>query len=61
MISHDVAFLKLEQKFNSAMEKIAELTSRNEELEHVNIQLQEETETVGKTNISKAIHAGFNA
>ena len=53
VISPDVAFLKLEQKFNSAMFKIAELSSVNEELEHVNVQLQEETETVGEKEFNK--------
>ena len=48
IISPDVAFVKLEQKFNAAMSRIAELSTTNEELEHVNIQLQEETETVGE-------------
>lgn len=48
ILSHDVAFLKLEQKFNAAMGQIAALASEKEELEHVNIQLQEETETVGE-------------
>ena len=48
VISHDVAFLKLEQKFNQAMERVASLATEKDYLEHLNVQLQEETETVGK-------------
>ena len=48
IISKDVAFLKIEQKFNEAMEKIAGLTSEKEQLEHIIVRLQEETDTVGE-------------
>ena len=48
VISNDVAFVKLEQKFKRAMDQIADLSSEKERLEHVNVQLQEETDTVGK-------------
>ncbi len=47
-ISSDVAFVKLEQKFSQAMDKIATLVTEKEYLEHLNVQLQEETETVGE-------------
>ena len=47
-LSKDVALLKVEAKFNEAMEKIATLTSEKEQLEHIVIRLQEETDTVGK-------------
>ena len=48
MLSRDVASMKLEQKFFDAMNRIAELLAEKEQLEHLTIQLQEETETVGK-------------
>lgn len=48
VISRDVALIKLEQKFKDAMNQIADLSAEKEQLEHVNVQLQEETETVGK-------------
>lgn len=47
-MSQDVALLKLEQKFKQAMSRIAELVSEKEHLEHVIVQLQEETDTVGE-------------
>ena len=40
--------LQVEQKFNEAMEKIAVLTSEKEQLEHIIIRLQDETDTVGE-------------
>ncbi|TRY62639.1 hypothetical protein TCAL_00468 [Tigriopus californicus] len=48
VISRDVALIKLEQKFKDAMNQIADLSAEKEQLEHVNVQLQEETETVGE-------------
>ena len=48
VLTPDVAFVKLEQKYSEAMQKIAELTSQKDDLEHLTVQLQEETETVGK-------------
>ena len=42
-----VALLKLEQKFKDAMAKCADLSFEKERLEHLVVQLQEETETVG--------------
>ena len=48
VIGHDVAFIKMEQKLKEAMNRIAELTNEKENLEHLNIQLQEETDTVGE-------------
>lgn len=50
-LSRDVAVVKLEQKFKAAMDQIANLSAENEHLEHLNIQLQEETETVGKKHL----------
>ena len=47
-ISRDVAFVKLEQKFSQAMDRIASLSTERDQLEHLNVQLQEETETVGE-------------
>ena len=57
-LSRDVAVVKLEQKFKDAMDQIANLSAENEHLEHLNIQLQEETETVGKTNALKSVPTG---
>ena len=48
VIGHDVAYIKMEQKLKEAMNRIAELTNEKENLEHLNIQLQEETDTVGE-------------
>ena len=48
VLSPDVAFVKLEQKFNQAMERLATMATEKEQLEHLNVQLQEETETVGE-------------
>ena len=49
VIGHDVAYVKMEHKLKDAMNRIAELMNEKESLEHVNIQLQEETETVGES------------
>ena len=49
VIGHDVAYIKMEQKLKDAMNRIAELMNEKESLEHLNIQLQEETETVGES------------
>jgi len=56
ILSREVAFVKLEQKFNQAMGKVASLSAEKEHLEHLNVQLQQETETVGKFifSVSKA-------
>lgn len=42
-LSRDVALLKLEQKFNHAMQRIAELTSEKDNLEHLVTRLTDET------------------
>ncbi|XP_032682867.1 golgin subfamily A member 2-like [Odontomachus brunneus] len=39
---------KLEKKFKEAMEKVAELTDEKQKLEHLVLQLQGETETIGE-------------
>lgn len=39
---------KLEKRFKEAMEKVAELTDEKQKLEHLVLQLQGETETIGK-------------
>ncbi|XP_040583435.1 uncharacterized protein [Lepeophtheirus salmonis] len=44
----DVAHFKLQQKFHDAMKKIADLMNEKDYLEHIVVQLQEETETVGE-------------
>ena len=43
-----IAILKLEQKFKDAMAKCADLSFEKERLEHIVVQLQEETDTVGE-------------
>ena len=47
-LSAEVALLKLEQKFRRAMQDNVELSSEKEQLEHLVVQLQEETDTIGK-------------
>ena len=49
VISHDVAFVKLEQKYYEAMNRVATLSEEKEDLEHLTVQLQVETETVGES------------
>lgn len=39
---------KLEKRFKETMEKVAELTDEKQRLEHLVLQLQGETETIGK-------------
>lgn len=41
------AFEKLENRFKETMEKLAELTDEKQRLEHLVLQLQGETETIG--------------
>jgi hypothetical protein len=48
LLTPDVAAIKLESKFRQAMDRIAELAAEKERLEHVNVQLQVETEAVGE-------------
>ena len=50
--------MKLEQKFKEAMAKCADLTFEKERLEHIVVQLQEETDTVGQCDVS-ILHAQF--
>jgi len=40
--------VKLEKRFKETMEKVAELTDEKQRLEHLVLQLQGETETIGK-------------
>ena len=47
-LSPEVALLKLQQKFKKAMQDNVELSTEKEQLEHLVIQLQEETETIGE-------------
>lgn len=39
---------KLEKRFKETMEQVAELTDEKQKLEHLVLQLQGETETIGK-------------
>ena len=52
-LSAEVALLKLEQKFRRAMQDNVELSSEKEQLEHLVVQLQEETDTIGKHTLTK--------
>ena len=47
-IPKEVAMMKVEQKFSQAMQKIAELSAEKEQLEHLIVRLQDETDTVGE-------------
>ena len=47
-LSPEVALMKLQQKFKKAMQDNVELSTEKEQLEHLVIQLQEETETIGE-------------
>lgn len=40
--------IKLEKRFKETMEKVAELTDEKQRLEHLVLQLQGETETIGE-------------
>ena len=44
----EIALMKVEQKFSQAMQKIAELSAEKEQLEHLIVRLQDETDTVGE-------------
>ena len=44
----EVALMKVEQKFSQAMHQIAELSAEKEQLEHLVVRLQDETDTVGE-------------
>ena len=48
ILSRDVAMVKIEQKLTEAMQKIVDLTSEKEHLEHTVARLQDETDTVGE-------------
>ena len=43
-----MAMVKIEQKLRDAMQKIVDLTSEKEHLEHTVARLQDETDTVGE-------------
>lgn len=47
-LSPEVALLKLQQKFKKAMQDNVELSTEKEQLEHLVIQLQDETDTIGE-------------
>jgi len=49
------AFKRLESRFKETMEKVAELTDEKQRLEHLVLQLQGETETIGKL-INSSLH-----
>ena len=47
-LSPEVALLKLQHKFKKAMQDNVELSTEKEQLEHLVVQLQEETDTIGE-------------
>ena len=47
-MSKELAMKKIEQKLKQAMQRIADLSSEKEQLEHIVIRLQDETDTVGE-------------
>ncbi|KAL0114546.1 hypothetical protein PUN28_011681 [Cardiocondyla obscurior] len=47
-LNHTEPITKLEMRFKETMEKVAELTDEKQRLEHLVLQLQSETETIGE-------------
>lgn len=47
-LNNSEPIIKLEQRFKETMEKVAELTDEKQKLEHLVLQLQSETETIGE-------------
>lgn len=47
-VNNSELIIKLEKRFKETMEKVAELTDEKQKLEHLVLQLQSETETIGK-------------
>lgn len=45
------AVRKLEERFKDTMERVAELSDEKQRLEHLVLQLQSETETIGQYNL----------
>lgn len=52
---------KLEQRFKETMERVAELTEEKQKLEHLVLQLQSETETIGTNRwlLNNCLHCSF--
>lgn len=52
---------KLEQRFKETMERVAELTEEKQKLEHLVLQLQSETETIGTNRwfLNNCLHFSF--
>lgn len=50
-LNNSEPIIKLEKRFKETMEKVAELTDEKQKLEHLVLQLQGETETIGKLYI----------
>jgi len=48
ILEYNEPITKLEKRFKETMEKVAELTDEKQKLEHLVLQLQSETETIGK-------------
>lgn len=51
---------QLEQRFKETMEKVAELTEEKQKLEHLVLQLQNETETIGMNELPVNKFVAFN-
>lgn len=47
-VNNSELIIKLEKRFKETMEKVAELTDEKQKLEHLVLQLQSETETIGE-------------
>ena len=60
LLPPEVAVMKLEQKFKEAMGKCADLSFEKERLEHIVVQLQEETDTVGQCDVSILHQSAFS-
>lgn len=48
ILEYNEPIAKLEKRFKETMEKVAELTDEKQKLEHLVLQLQSETETIGE-------------
>lgn len=49
--------LQLQEKFKSVLDKMADLTEEKQQLEHLVLQLQCETETIGEMSFQSLLHS----
>lgn len=47
ILANLIAMLQLQEKFKNVLDKMADLTDEKQQLEHLVMQLQSETETIG--------------